>query len=489
MNTVPQPDSQPLVTPQHLIPVEHHVPPGLSDLSSEPQTKMLSKNAKRKLRRKQSDAIAGSLTKLAPKPRPTPAPEKKKSSHKRSAEAKARRLGRGIRKWMIKLPSQNGLSLEIPAATLDLFDGQERPTTAMVATSLAGWSLDTKTYTEAPAEGIFLLRRAASDLDNFDDDPDDLGAPLPANHHSSNHLQVSSDGIFLSQDLDAGAGCGPLDPPCDKVSTPRLFEPDFALIRYQPNLSLGDEARLIEAVAALQQELTGGDICHDGRTKSWHVGPWSKYRHVPRMASTVFHQSDTAKIALNNFAGLLTELVVKPVAAMISELDPLYYRLATRANMYVHLACKESDPLTSNLMWTPLFNVGELRWSVNDPAHLTSDPAELYAFLLTTERFEGKRLCFPHIRLAVPFGPFTVILVQARKLVHFSEQTNGSHFIFTGFVDYNTALQAGIRCKEFLELSDEEFMIWIKERIKVQWAKEEATGEARVTGVGSGTTT
>lgn len=130
-------------------------------------------------------------------------------------------------------------------------------------------------------------------------------------------------------------------------------------------------------------------------------------------------------------------------------------------------------------MWTPLFNVGAFRWGVGHFAHLDGDPSQLYAFLLTLERFTEGRFCLPHVKLAIPFGPFTVILVQAAKLVHFTEQVKGVRFIFTGFIDYNTALQAGIGVKEFLELSDEEFLVWIKQRIKVQWAKEQAMEQAR----------
>lgn len=110
---------------------------------------------------------------------------------------------------------------------------------------------------------------------------------------------------------------------------------------------------------------------------------------------------------------------------------------------------------------------------------MDGDPAELYAFLFVAQRFKGGRFCLPHVKPAIPFGPFTVILVLAGKLVHFTEEFKGSRFIFTGFIDYNTALQAGIRCEEFLKLSDEDFLVWIKERVEVQWAKELAMVEAR----------
>lgn len=229
----------------------------------------------------------------------------------------------------LTLISTIGFFQEIPTSQLDLFEGQARPSTAAVAKSLEGWNLESRNYTEAPAEGIFLLQRDGSKLDDFDHDPDDLGASLAAQIPHS--IQVREDGIFLHEDVPS---CDKCDSACEvpKVTpyVPQLFEPDFALVRHELNLPVQDELRLCQAVANLQGVLTGGDRCRRGETRSWHVGAWSKYRHVPRMTSVIFHQSKEAKIALNEFAGLVTELAVKPITALIKELDPGYYKLASR---------------------------------------------------------------------------------------------------------------------------------------------------------------
>ncbi|KAG8939457.1 hypothetical protein FRC04_006572 [Tulasnella sp. 424] len=452
-------DSNPTPTPQS----SGHVEP-ISMSQDGPQTKRLGKNAQKRLLRKQMEEGLGPLPKIHATAQPATGPKKKKRAHMRSTEAKARRLGAKLRKWMIKLPSQNGFLHDVSVEALDLFDGSKRPTTAMVAQSLESWSVDPTTYTEAPTNGIFLLRRDASGLDDFDEDPDDLGVALAAKHRLSHVEPVGED------------GCG-LPPTSSPV--PLVLEPDYALIRYELRLSPSDEARLSEAVVAMRKALTHGGCDHRGQTESWHVGVWSKYRHVPHMTAVVAQQSNEAKNALNKYAGLVGELVVKPVAALIKALDPSYYRLATRVNIYVHLACEESDPLTPNLKWGPLFNVAALRWGAGSVAHLDFDPAELYAFLLADMKFTGGRFCLPHAELAIPFGPYTVILVQAGKLVHFTEEFQGLRFIFTGFIDYNTAIQAGIHCKEFLELSDDAFMVWIKARVEAQWAKERAMEDAR----------
>lgn len=221
-----------------------------------------------------------------------------------------------------------GFSSELPAATLDLFDGTGRATTAKVARSLDGWNLDSESYIEAPSEGTFLLRRDASDLDDFADDPEDLSAPLST--HPPHHAQVHNEGILLPEDASTCNKCDSLcGLPQVELTVPRLFEPDFVLVRYELNLPVQAEIRICQAIDAMEAVLRRGDRCHRGETRSWHVGPWSKYRHVPRMTSIISHQTKAAKIALNDFAGLVTDLVVKPVTALIKELDPLYYRLAT----------------------------------------------------------------------------------------------------------------------------------------------------------------
>lgn len=63
------------------------------------------------------------------------------------------------------------------------------------------------------------------------------------------------------------------------------------------------------------------------------------------MTVTVFHQSPEGKTALNEFAGLVTELAIKPIVGLLKELDPRYYHLATRyaPALPPHLACQNSD--------------------------------------------------------------------------------------------------------------------------------------------------
>ncbi|KAG8942948.1 hypothetical protein FRC04_003290 [Tulasnella sp. 424] len=420
--------------------------------NTEQQQTKLGRNAKRKLRLRE-EKLSGPLP---PKPRLTRAPDKKKRKGTHSTVATSECFGQMLRKWMITLPPQNGFLMDIPATALDLFDDQKRvPTKA--------------------------------DLDNFDDDPDDLGASTATPHHPSQPIEVAGEGIFLPQVPPQGASacacehCESLwNLPPTKPLPPSLAEPDYALIRYKLNLPLRDQQRLNEAIDIMERVLASGERCCRSHTDSWHVGPWSKYRHIPRMTVTVSHQSKEAKVALDEFAGLVTELAVKPIAALLKNLDPQYHLLATRINTYVQLACKDNNPLTPNLMWAPLFNVAAFRWGVGEFSHLDNDPKGLYAFLLAAKKFDGGRFCLPHVKLAIPFGPFTVILVLAAKLVHFAEQFEGSRFIFTGFIDYNTAIQAGIGCEEFLTLSDEEFVVWIKERIEVQWAKERAMEEGRL---------
>lgn len=147
-----------------------------------------------------------------------------------------------------------GFLITVPAAKLDLFDSHQRVSTSAVTSSLKGWNPDSTTYIEAPSEGVFLIGRDASDLDDFDDDPDDLGASTAAPHQHSHLIEASDEGIFLPQGASACRACETL---CDLP--PSWFEPDFALIRFELDLPLKDEQRLNQAIDTMQGVLRAGE--------------------------------------------------------------------------------------------------------------------------------------------------------------------------------------------------------------------------------------
>lgn len=96
------------------------------------------------------------------------------------------------------------------------------------------------------------------------------------------------------------------------------------------------------------------------------------------------------------------------------------------------------------------------------------DGWENWAIIITTGNYPRGEFLLPHLRLKIPLQGCDVLLINARKLVHCTNTFDGHRFVITGFIDYNTALHAGIKEEKFWTLNDEEFLVWIKDRIAAE---------------------
>lgn len=123
----------------------------------------------------------------------------------------------------------------------------------------------------------------------------------------------------------------------------------------------------------------------------------------------------------------------------------------------------------------PLLNVFAMRYGGSEVSHLDlGDAMDLYALVVVLGDFEAGDFLLPHLRLRIPLPRRSVLLVSARKLVHHTADWTGKRFVITGFVDYNTALHAGIKEDEFWDLEGEELVKWLRARVDTQLQKVRA---------------
>lgn len=57
--------------------------------------------------------------------------------------------------------------------------------------------------------------------------------------------------------------------------------------------------------------------------------------------------------------------------------------------------------------------------------------------------------------MEIPFGPFTLLLIDAASLIHCVGDFSGDRFVITGFIDRDIAAGAGAGCEWFKAKMDE----------------------------------
>lgn len=137
-----------------------------------------------------------------------------------------------------------------------------------------------------------------------------------------------------------------------------------------------------------------------------------------------------------------------------------------------------ADPLLPSLdHFGSLFTACAVKWGGSEVKHLDhGDHPGLCAWIVVLGDFKAGEFILPHLRLKIPLSSGDLLIVNARSLLHGTGPYTGNRFVITGFIDYNTALHAGIDEDMFwnYNITDQQYTAWLKDRIASQIAAAEA---------------
>lgn len=145
--------------------------------------------------------------------------------------------------------------------------------------------------------------------------------------------------------------------------------------------------------------------------------------------------------------------------------------LSCRINQYVRCFDKYAlDPLLPHQRCIgPLFNVFAFKFGSSEIPHVDQgDSWQTYAIVYTAGDFTGGEFVAATIDFHIPIPGGSILLVNARKLIHKTAPFDGTRFVVTGFIDFLTAKHAGVMHHKFMDLDDEAFTIWLEDRVKCQ---------------------
>ncbi|KAG9041304.1 hypothetical protein FS837_012424 [Tulasnella sp. UAMH 9824] len=424
----------------------------------------VSNGARRKQQRqnKQAREEANRKRKAQEEERETLAREKeksKKSKHgRRSSNSLLKAIGRRLGRWVKDETISGKRILYIDDEILQQFENG-KVDGRIVTQSIQDLPQDPQLLRRAPEDGVFVLRRESQMPQTVQEQPSSVDTSI-SDHDSIS--ESSPDNSSFTSDQTQQPAATPQQLP---------WEPRFSAIRLTNIMSEEAESLIVNAVDRMYTR--GVNMPRGCRrsniTAAHHVGIWSKFWLTVYATADTLSQNMGVQEDMDSLFKLIAEHVNQPIMEFLEEADPDYAKTLKRINKYVQMALDDEfiDPPFKHLRSLgPLFSVFAMKYGGSEISHLDlGDVPGLYAIIVVLDDFQGGDFCLPHLGYCIPLHRRSVLLVDARWLVHSTGSWTGFRFVITGFIDYNTAFHAGIKTAEFFELSDEEFELWMEGRV------------------------
>ncbi|KAG8925824.1 hypothetical protein FRC01_009637 [Tulasnella sp. 417] len=393
------------------------------------------------------------------------ATEKKINKHgRRSHRSLLKAIGRRLAKWF----KDEKRILYLDDDLLRKFEsGSVNRKT--VAQSVQDLQKDSQLLQCAPEHGVFVLR-SESQM------PQPVRQPSP-----SSDMDISDNDSISDQpsESDTPSQASMSDQTQQPAPAPQglRWEPRFSAIRLTNIMSEEAERAIVGAVQRMRDQ---GINVPPGSGRSnvggaHHVGIWSKFWLSVYATADTLSQNMGVQKDMDDLFQLISEHVNKPIVEFLEQADPDYARTLKRINEYVQVALDDqfiNPPFKHLRSLGPLFNVFAMKYGGSEISHLDlGDVPGLYAIIVVLDNFQGGDFCLPHLGYRIPLHRRSVLLVDARRLVHSTAPWTGFRFVITGFIDYNTALHAGIKTEEFFDFDDKEFTSWTQGRVFDEHAK------------------